>query len=67
MTKRVDDGTVGGYHAMLLNAEDDDPDRSFEASLKEIKLDTQGELVTALTVRGAYHLHILEHQLTPFR
>lgn len=46
------DDTIGGYHTLLLNSSDKDPDGNFERALKETKLDSQGELVTALTVRG---------------
>lgn len=47
------DDTIGRYHTMLLNTDDKDPDGNFERALKEIRLDAQGELVKALTVRGS--------------
>ncbi|KAJ3518491.1 hypothetical protein NMY22_g13648 [Coprinellus aureogranulatus] len=52
--KRVKDGSLGGYHTMLMNTDDKDPDGNFERSLKDTKLDTQGELVRALTVRDLF-------------
>lgn len=59
-SQRVADGTICAYQTMLLNTEDKDSDANFERALKSTKLDVQGELVKALTVRGMPCICILE-------